>query len=363
MIEARFGKVQGDFTLDVDIALPGRGISAIFGASGCGKTTFLRCLAGLEQSQSGCVIVNGEVWQDSARGIWMPPHRRSVGYVFQEANLFPHLTVRGNLEYGWCRTDRAARHVRFDDVVSWLGLESFLSRYPSGLSGGERQRVAIARALLTSPRLLLMDEPLSALDEAGKHAILPYFDRLQAELSIPVIYVSHAIREIARVADHLVSLRQGRVIASGPLMEQLVRLDIDGNDGHERGSVIEARVAGHDEEDHLTQLEFDHGSLLVGRQTLALGHKVRVYVPAEDVSLTLERSGGSSILNVVAARVEQIVPVGEAQLLVRLSLGSSESSARLLARITRRSGRQLNLQPGLNVYAQVKSVSLMRAQV
>lgn len=362
MIEARFHKTQGDFALDVDLSLPGRGVSALFGTSGSGKTTLLRCIAGLERPHSGRLVVNGETWQDSEQKNWLPPHQRAIGYVFQEANLFPHLTVRANLDYGWKRIAATERRVQIDDVVNLLGLESLLTRYPAGLSGGERQRVAIARALLTSPRLILMDEPLSALDDAGKHEILPYLERLHHELSVPMLYVSHAVREVARLADYLVTLKGGRVVSHGPLIEQMARLDATFVADAEHGSVIEGRVAGHDDEDHLTLLEFSGGKLMVGQQPLPLGQPVRVYIPAADVSLALIKQQHTSILNILPARIEEIVPQGESQLLVRLALGQGADRVPLLARITRKSGRQLALQPGLNVYAQIKSVSLMRAQ-
>lgn len=362
-IEARFTKTQGDFTLDVDLALPGRGVSALFGASGSGKTTLLRCIAGLEQPQSGRLVVNGEVWQDSAQQIWLPPHQRAIGYVFQEANLFPHLTVHANLEYGWQRIKAAEQHVQFEEAVNLLGLEPLLTRYPARLSGGERQRTAIARALLTSPRLLLMDEPLSALDETGKHEILPYLERLHQELSSPMLYVSHAVREVARIADYLVTMRGGRVVSHGPLMEQMARLDATFVGDTDHGSVIEGRIAEHDNEDHLTAIEFNGCRLMVGQQPLPIGQPVRVYIPAADVSLALIKHQHTSILNIFPARIEEIAPQGESQLLVRLALGQGPNRVPLLARITRKSGRQLALQPGLNVYAQIKSVSLMRAQV
>ena len=205
-IQAQFKLSYSGFALDVDLALPGRGISAIYGASGSGKTSLLRCIAGLDRAV-GQLCVNGEVWQDESH--FLPPHQRSLGYVFQEASLFAHLTVRGNLDYGLNRLAPAQRKVSLDHALDLLGIAHLMERKPEGLSGGERQRVAIARALLTSPRLLLMDEPLAALDLPRKREILPYLERLHTELDIPLLYVSHSPDELARLADHLVVLELG----------------------------------------------------------------------------------------------------------------------------------------------------------
>jgi len=205
------------FALEVDCEIPGRGITALFGRSGCGKTTLLRCIAGLERIARAQIRFNGDIWQDDTH--FIPTHRRSVGYVFQESSLFPHLDVRGNLEFGLRRVPAAQRRIRFDEAVTLLGLEALLKQRAQQLSGGERQRVAIARALLTSPQLLLMDEPLSSLDQTSKAEILPHLERLHDELSIPVLYVSHALGEVMRLADHLVMLDAGRVQAAGPLQE------------------------------------------------------------------------------------------------------------------------------------------------
>lgn len=357
-LEASFATRLGEFDLAVSVAAPGRGITALFGPSGSGKTTVLRCLAGLERAEQGQLVVNGTTWQDSVRGVWLPPHQRSIGYVFQDARLFPHLDVRGNLAYGWRRVAEAARKVSFDEAVALLGLEALLARRPDRLSGGERQRVAIARALLTSPQLLLMDEPLSALDDQSKQEILPYLERLHAELSIPVIYVTHAIREVARLADHLVLIQRGQVVAQGPLVQLLARPELDGLGGEERGCVIAATVLAHDEANHLTQLGFDGGSLWVGLQALALGKPVRVYIPTTDVSISLMRHQHTSILNILEACIVEITVVGEAQALVQLRLGAGNTM--LLARITRKSCTDLALRVGLKVYAQIKSVALMR---
>ncbi|MGA9663265.1 MAG: molybdenum ABC transporter ATP-binding protein, partial [Pseudomonas alloputida] len=245
-IVARLKLARDDFTLDVDLHLPGRGISALFGHSGSGKTSCLRCLAGLERAASAYIEVNGEVWEDSTRGHFQAPHLRPVGYVFQEASLFPHLSVRGNLAFGWRRVAPAERKVSLDQACQLLGIGHLLDRRPATLSGGEAQRVGIARALLSSPRLLLMDEPLAALDGPRKREILPFLERLHDELDIPLIYVSHAQDEVARLADHLVLMEQGRAIASGPIGETLARLDLSLAQGDDAGVVLEGTVVGHD---------------------------------------------------------------------------------------------------------------------
>jgi molybdate transport system ATP-binding protein len=344
----------GGFELEVQFEAPGRGVTALFGHSGSGKTTVLRCLTGLERAV-GRVVVNGEEWQESSSRLWVPTHRRSLGYVFQEASLFPHLSVRKNLEYGFRRLPAGERRVSFDDTVRLVGVESLLDRNPARLSGGERQRVAIARALLTAPRLLLMDEPLSALDEQSKHEIIPYLERLHDELSIPVVLVSHSLKEVARLADHLVWMETGRVREVGPIGLMLGRLSL----GHEEeaGTVVEAIIAEHDDEFHLTGLDSPGGRLWVTRVNGAPGRRVRVRLPARDVSLGLEPEAHSSILNAWPARVEEILPILPGQVLVRMRCGAGD--APLLARITAKSAAALHLAPGVALYARIKSVALL----
>jgi molybdate transport system ATP-binding protein len=354
-IQARFALAFAGFALDVDLALPGRGVTALFGASGSGKTTLLRCIAGLERSPVGRLKVNGTVWQDQT--IFVPTHRRAVGYVFQEASLFAHLSVRGNLDYGLKRVPPALRANGQAAAIELLGIGTLLDRATTDLSGGERQRVAIARALAVSPQLLLMDEPLASLDLARKQEILPYLKRLHDELDIPVLYVSHAADEVARLADHLVLLDDGRVRAQGGPHEMLSRLDLAAAFADDAGAVIDATVAAHDDADHLSRLDFRGGSLLVGRCSQALGQLVRVRIRASDVSLSDRVPQGSSILNALAARVVE-VSVGNSpgQWLVRLDAGGTL----LMARITARSGRALQIETGRSVWAQVKSVAVMR---
>jgi molybdate transport system ATP-binding protein len=345
-----------DVRLEVALDLPCDGVTALFGPSGSGKTTCLRVLAGLERAR-GCVSVAGECWQDDARGIFVPTHRRAVGYVFQDASLFPHLSVRKNLDYGRKRSGARASPADVRAIVDLVGLGDLLERSPRHLSGGERQRVAIARALVASPRLLLMDEPLASLDAARKAEILPYLERLRDELSIPIVYVSHALEEVARLAGHLVLLDGGRVVASGPTAETFARLDLPLARSDDGGALIEARVAVHDEVDQLTRLDFDGGSLWVTRVARPSGARARVRVLARDVSLARDPPGLSSILNVLAASVAELRDHGPDRVDVRLSIGGGPVS--LLARITRRSRDALGLHVGLGVHALVKSVALV----
>lgn len=354
-LEARFRLPLGHFLLDVAFAAPGRGVTALFGRSGTGKTTTLRCMAGLVRAPEGTMRLGGACWQDSGRGVFLPAHRRPVGYVFQEPRLFPHLTVRSNLDYGWKRVPPADRRVSREDTVALMGVTPLLDRDPAGLSGGERQRVAIARALLTSPALLLMDEPLAGLDAASRAEILPYLERLHEELAIPVIYVSHVLDEVARLADHVVLLEAGRVRGSGPLAEVSTRLDLPLARAPDAEAVLETTVARHDEAFHLTHLAFAGGELAVARVARPVGARQRVRVQARDVSLTTARQTGTSILNILPARVTDVAADGPAQVLVRLDAGG----APLLARITRRSAHLLDIAPQRSLYAQVKTVTLL----
>ena len=277
--------------------------------------------------------------------------------MFQEASLFPHLSVRANLEYGLKRIAPSERKVPLEQVVEWLGLSHLIERGdPAKLSGGERQRVAIGRALLTSPRILLMDEPLSALDTTSKQEILPYLERLHRELNIPVLYVSHAMDEVARLADHLVLLEQGRVIASGALHETLARLDLPTAHFDDAGAVIEATVERHDEPYHLTRLDFSGGNLWVGKLDQPLGSKVRARVLARDVSIATHQPQATSITNILSGIINEIRDEGPDKVMLRMRLGESQV---LLSRITRRSRDQLSLFAGREVFAQVKSVALM----
>jgi molybdate transport system ATP-binding protein len=357
-IEARFRVDRAGFMLDADLRLPGQGVSALFGPSGCGKTSTLRIVAGLDRVPGARVVFHGQVWQDDAAGVFVPPHRRPIGYVFQEASLFEHLDVERNLAYGMRRVAREQRRIEWDQAVALLGIGHLLRRRPGTLSGGERQRVAIARALLASPQLLLMDEPLAALDVARRREVLPYLERLQAELTVPILYVSHAPDEVARLADHLVLLEQGRVLASGPLGEILSRLDLPTALAPDAAVVIDARVESHDPGYHLLTLRFDGGVVRVGNGARQPGERVRLQVLARDVSLTLARQQDTSVLNHVPARVEALGAADTpAHVLVRLTAG--EGGTPLLARVTRLSADQLGLTPGQVVWAQIKAVALL----
>lgn len=347
------------FSLDVRFDLPGSGVTVLFGHSGSGKSTWLRCLGGLERGQ-GRVRIGDVCWQDDNLGIFVPTHQRPVGYVFQEASLLPHLDVRANLLYGWNRIAPAQRRIGLDEVVEWLGLSHLLARQVEGLSGGERQRVAIGRALLTSPELLLMDEPMAALDAEAKAEIMPYLESMHRRLSIPVIYVTHAVEEVARLADHVVQLKDGRVIAEGAAISLLSGLHQQSVAGEEPGAVIEARIASHDDVHHLTQLSLTGGlGLFAPRLMAGEGGLVRVRIPAREVSLSLGVPQGSSILNILPGRILAKAEGDPGRVLVQLELdGISGPGPRLLSRISRYSWNRLGLSEGMRVQAQVKSMGL-----
>jgi molybdate transport system ATP-binding protein len=353
-IEIALAGRLGDFSLDVDVAAPMRGITALFGPSGCGKTSILRAVAGLNRLP-GRIRIGGEVWQDGPRLV--PTHRRAVGYVFQEASLFPHLSVRDNLLYGARRTKEPVR-IRFDEVVALLGLERLVERDPGHLSGGERQRVAIGRALLSQPRLMLMDEPLSALDRISKDEILPYFEALHAELSIPILYVTHDLSEVERLADHLVILSKGRVTASGALNEVLAQGASPLLSRRDLACVLPGRVLRVDA-DGIAAVRVEGAELLVVAGKLAADQAVRVRIAAGDVSIARAAGPASSILNALPVTIASLEPLGEAEMLLRLSLGQG---APLLARVSRRSVDALGLAEGERVVAQVKGVSLLASR-
>jgi molybdate transport system ATP-binding protein len=354
-IAARFRLDWPGFSLDVDVRLPGRGVTALFGPSGSGKTTLLRCIAGLDRARDGRLVVDGEVWQDDGHtGRWLPTHQRSIGYVFQEASLFSHLSVMNNLRYGMKRATDAQR-VSLEQAIELLGIAPLLERRPDRLSGGERQRVAMARALALSPRLLLMDEPLAALDQQRKREILPYLERLHDELAIPLLYVSHSADEVARLADHLLVMAGGRVLANGPLAETLTRLDLPIRLGDDAGVILDATVGAIDSAWHLARVDFDGGSLWAKDQGLAAGRRVRVRILARDVSLAAE-PGHSSIQNVLRGRIDAVADDDHPGVaLVRVEVGS----AMLLCRLTRRAVASLNVVAGKTLWVQVKSVALL----
>ena len=359
MIEATLRLQRRDFRLDVALALPSRGITALFGPSGCGKTSVLRALAGLERA-SGRIALDDEVWQDDATSRFVPTHRRPLGYVIQEAALFPHLDVRGNLHYGRSRAASEAGRVSLDSIVELLGIGHLQARRPTTLSGGERQRVAIARALATGARLLLMDEPLAALDAARKAEILPYLERLHRELALPVVYVTHAMDEVARLADHLVLMREGRVEAAGALGELMARTDLPLSRLDDAGVVIEAEVAEHDALHGMTRIAFNGTAMWVGQTAAQPGERVRARVLARDVSVTRQRPAETSILNVLPVVLDSVQREHSTALLrLRAGHGLAADHWTLLARITTRSLDALELQTGDALHAQIKGVALM----
>ncbi|MGH1470764.1 MAG: molybdenum ABC transporter ATP-binding protein [Cellvibrionaceae bacterium] len=352
------------FSLDVDIDIPATGITAIFGHSGSGKTTLLRAMAGLDVVEHGRMMIGNDVWQDSEKQIWVAPHQRSIGYVFQEASLLPHLSARRNLEYAVKRSkkiiesgiDNNALPIDFDYVVRLLGLEAILDRKPNQLSGGERQRVAIAQALLIQPKLLLMDEPLASLDSARKKEIIPYIEKLKTELQIPIIFVSHSPDEVARLADHLVVLEQGKVITSGDLKDTLARVDLPIKLGDETGVVVDVSIDAKDLKWKLMSAAFSGGKIWVKDQGEKIGDFARLRILAKDVSLSLTQHTDSSIANILSVSICDIKRSDDdGTALVKVMA----SDTVILSRITLRSLDHLNLKVGDTVWAQVKSVALI----
>lgn len=352
---SRFDLHYPGFRLNIDLDIPASGITVLFGPSGSGKTTLLRCLAGLERASNGFMQFGGDTWQDETRGLCRPLHTRPIGYVFQEPRLFPHYNVRSNLLYGYNRIRQEERRIAVEQVVEILGIGHLLERRVHHLSGGEQQRTAIGRALLTSPRLLLMDEPLVSLDIQRKQELLPFIRRLHKELAIPVIYVSHAISEIFQLADRVVLLKDGLVAGVGALNDILTSLEFRVNFGSPRaGAVLDAHVAGHDPQYGLTQLAFKEHTLFVPLQPVAVGQVVRVHILSSDVSLVLGKAlAPSSVLNLLDATVTEIREIDQSSVDVLLDIG-----APLVASITRKSLVNLGIKPGHRVCAQIKTVAL-----
>ncbi len=353
MIEVDFYLQREDFTLQLASTLPGRGVTALFGRSGCGKTTLLRCIAGLERQVRGHLHVQGEVWQDEKQ--FRKPEQRPIGYVFQEGRLFPHLNVQRNLEYGLRRIPLTERQIKPADVVELLGLGELTRRLPAELSGGQRQRVAIGRALLTSPKVLLMDEPLAALDAISKAEIMPYLERLHGELDIPLLLVSHSLEEVSRLADYMLLLDAGRLQAAGPLQEMLTRPDLPLAHSANASAILETTVVEHGE-DQMSVLACAGGHrLLISRENIQTGQPVRVRILARDVAIALQPPLESSVNNclpVVIAEISDDPHPGHR--LLRLDLEGQI----LLSRITRRSCERLALEPGKAVYALIKGITL-----
>jgi len=364
MIRAEFKGTIGKFSLDAGFTSPAKGVTALFGPSGCGKTTVLRCIAGLLRVSDGVCEIDGDRWQDRS-GTFLPTHRRPLGYVFQEASLFPHLTVRRNLLFGTPvaalaeRGGGAARQaIAFDEVVDLLGVTALLDRSPRNLSGGERQRVAIGRALLSQPKLLLMDEPLSALDRATKNEILPFLERLRDRLSLPIVYVTHDIAEVERLADQIVLMEKGRVLAAGPLEMLQSDPSLPLAMGRDAAVSLDGAVEAYDAAYGLVTLSIRGGRLTAPASHGAVGEHRRIRVVAGDVSLSCETPGPSSILNTLPARIVSMKPVDSNEIVAVVALGPDGEGARLLSRLTRKSWDQLGLAEGAGVYAQVKAVAL-----
>jgi len=347
------------FNLDIQLHIPSAGITALYGPTGSGKTTLMRCIAGLERgSKTDDIQINcsGAWWQNQDH--FVPPHKRGIGYVFQDAKLLPHLNVQGNLDFA-SKRNRSDNDADLSQIINWLSLEHLLDKSVQQLSGGETQQVAIARALASGPGLILMDEPLSALDQQARIRILPFLNRLHEKLSVPIIYVSHSLEELTYLADNIILLHNGRVTASGSVFELSSRTDLALSQDESAGSVISCTIREHDENFGLSELEFDGGCLYVTRRDEPVGSTIRVRIPARDVSITLAPDNSSSILNIMQARVDTIESSDKTRFLVRLAVGKHF----LLARITSKSVQHLKLQPGQTVYAQIKSVALLSEQL
>jgi molybdate transport system ATP-binding protein len=359
IIRAMFRGTLGKFRLDVAFDVPATGVTGLFGPSGCGKTSVLRGMAGLLRLREGFVAIDGDVWQDGP--LFRPTHQRPVGYVFQEASLFPHLSVKNNLLYGapGGRPPQGAGLIGFDEVAELLGLGPLLDRAPRNLSGGERQRVAVGRALLSQPKLLLMDEPLSALDRQTKDEILPFLERLHASLSLPILYVSHDMAEVDRLADHLVLMEAGRVRAAGPLGALQSDPSLPLAAARDAGVSLGAVVAEYDAAYGLATLRVDGGRFIVPSPPAAKGERRRLRIAAGDVSLTQQPTTSSTILNILPVRILSASPLGESEVLAVLRLGpGSDTGTRILARVTRRSWEHLGLAEGMEIYAQIKGVAI-----
>ncbi len=354
-LAARFDVAHPDFRLHVDLEVPLAGVTAVFGPSGVGKTTLLRCLSGLTRAPNGFTRCGDEIWQDESRGVFVPIAQRRLGYVFQEPRLFPHLNVRSNLRYGLERTPAGHRRLTVERVVDILGIGHLLERRPRTLSGGEKQRVAIGRALLTSPRLLLLDEPLAALDAPRKREILEFITRVHRELNIPSVYVTHSVSEIVQLADRVVLMHEGRVARVGAPSEVFSSPEMSGRSGSDHlGSVIDTRVARHEPEFGLTRLALDHQALYVPLQAAEIGSRLRVHIHSRDVALALgPPSSPTSVLNILEGTIIEIRDGHHASVDVALDVGGV-----LVACITRKSLATLKLRPGQRVWAYIKAVAL-----
>lgn len=350
---------RSDFTLDVNLTLPNEGITVIFGHSGSGKTTILRCVAGLERSVIGRLEIDNEIWQDSNQNIFLPPHQRHVGYVFQEPSLFPHLNVAQNLRFGQNRVKHTQSKILLEQAIDILGIEHLLLRMPINLSGGEQQRVAIARALATSPKILLLDEPMSSLDPARRSEWLPWIENLRKIIQIPILYVTHSAEEMTRLADHVLIMNHGHILMHGALNELLTHYP-EQLTAAEQGVVLEGVIDALDNKYHLARVHIcEEVFLWVPQNQFVVGNLVRLRVLARDVSLTIEEPKNTTIQNQMPCRLIEILPTAHpAQIIVKLSIANQQ----ILSRITRRSYEQLKLSIGQNIWLQVKTVAVIGSQ-
>ncbi len=356
MLDICISRKQGSFAVDTSFTSAGVGVTALFGSSGAGKTSNINMVAGLVRPDEGRISINRHQLFDSAKGINLPPEKRRIGYVFQDGRLFPHLSVRSNLLYGMHRRSSVKRYIGFDQVVQLLGIEHLLIRRPARLSGGEKQRGAIGRALLTSPSLLLMDEPLASLDGARKAEVLPFIARLSREFSIPILYVSHSLEEILNLADAMVFIDSGRAVAVGSIEDLMSHRDLQRLTGYtDCGAVISTVVELQDKAVGLTQLRFPGGLLKVPQFDSPMGAKVRVRIEARNVAIALVPPEQISVQNILPGTVEEIVAGNGSLVDVRLNVGCS-----LLARITPQAWKDLDLKPGQRVFALIKSVAVSR---
>ncbi|MEI7513985.1 MAG: molybdenum ABC transporter ATP-binding protein [Betaproteobacteria bacterium] len=355
-LRLRLQLARKDFQMNVDLDLPSTGITVLFGSSGSGKTTLLRCVAGLERFANGLVRVGSDLWQDDARGVYVPTWQRDLGFVFQEASLFEHLKVQDNLAFGLKRSKKPGASQALARAIELLGIGQLLHRQAAGLSGGEKQRVAIARALATQPSLLLLDEPLSALDLTRRQDILPWLEKMRGELSIPMLYITHSADELARLADHLVVLDKGYVKASGAVQDVLARVESPVIVGDDAGVVLRGRVAQRDPLWYLARVAFSGGDLWVRDNGIAVGQAVRLRVLARDVSISVHETQDTSIQNHIHGHIEAIADDAHpSQALVRIRCGKSI----LLGRVTKRAIDALNVGLGDAIWAQVKSVAVI----
>ncbi|KEA63693.1 Molybdenum transport ATP-binding protein ModC [Marinobacterium lacunae] len=360
-LAACFKGQVGDFRLDIEFSIPAQGVTALFGPSGCGKTTLLRCIAGLTRLPDGSLSLNGDIWQHGRT--FVPTHKRPIGYVFQEPGLFAHLNVINNLTYGMRRAGIAGRDTQdLEELTRLMGINHLLERRVQALSGGEKQRVAIARALLMKPRILLMDEPLSALDQDNKNEIMPYLEQLHAQLEIPVLYVTHDRREVERLADRILLLRNGALLAQGEIGEIMTRPDLPFASAQDAVTVLDGKVLHFDARYGLSTLQIDGGSLEVPDTLGPTGVYKRLRIAATDVSLALNLDHSSSILNRLPAVIWKILPTGGPSLNVLLRVGNMGEGNALLASVTRKSVETMDLRTGQQVYAQIKGASLLGSQ-